>query len=240
MRPPEQKRARQSTRPHLRSDRTAAIEDWRELSGSRGGEAERLAAIGLVRPGSAPKTIACRACDEDHSATPEFDSIAGRYFHFCPIAGRVDIEPRDLGTFEIRATGNRRSVGRRLSRAARYRSRTRGRKSLAPGRGGRRRNIAHADLCLSNWKPTGFRCAGESGRRGAGDRNRNDLNEQPAARSTIDRCQIATRSSASATSLASRATASRSTENASLPISGCCAGIRSDFALVAAGRRMRT
>ena len=72
-------------------------------SSLKGVEAERLAAMGLVRPGSAPKTIACRACDEDHSTTPEFDSIAGRYFHFCPIAGRVDIEPRDLGTFEIRA-----------------------------------------------------------------------------------------------------------------------------------------
>ena len=70
---------------------------------ARGGEAERLATIGLVRPGSAPRTIACRACDEDHPATPEFDSIAGRYFHFCPIAGRVDIEPRDLGTLEIHA-----------------------------------------------------------------------------------------------------------------------------------------
>jgi hypothetical protein len=70
---------------------------------ARGGEAERLATIGLVRPGSFPRTIACRACDEDHSANPEFDSIAERYFHFCPIAGRVDIEPRDLGTLEINA-----------------------------------------------------------------------------------------------------------------------------------------
>ena len=56
-----------------------------------------------MRPGSAPSTIACRACDEDHAATPEFDSVAGRYFHFCPVAGRVEIDPRDLGTLEIRA-----------------------------------------------------------------------------------------------------------------------------------------
>ena len=68
-----------------------------------GAEAERLATLGLVRPGSAPKTIACRACDEDHPATPEFDSVTGRHFHFCPVAGRVDIEPRDLETLEIHA-----------------------------------------------------------------------------------------------------------------------------------------
>lgn len=70
---------------------------------ARGGEAERLAAVGLLRSGSAPKTIACRACDEDHPATPEFDSVAGQHFHFCPVAGRVDIEPRDLETLEIHA-----------------------------------------------------------------------------------------------------------------------------------------
>jgi hypothetical protein len=70
---------------------------------ARGGEAERLAAMGLVRPGSAPKTIACLACDEDHPATPEFDSVTGQHFHFCPVAGRVDIEPRDLETLEIHA-----------------------------------------------------------------------------------------------------------------------------------------
>ena len=68
-----------------------------------GAEAERLATLGLVRPGSAPKTIACRACDEDHPATLEFDSVTGRHFHFCPVAGRVDIEPRDLETLEIHA-----------------------------------------------------------------------------------------------------------------------------------------
>jgi len=34
---------------------------------ARGSEADRLVAIGLVRPGTAPRTIACRACDEDHS-----------------------------------------------------------------------------------------------------------------------------------------------------------------------------
>jgi hypothetical protein len=70
---------------------------------AHGAEAERLTTMGLVRSGSAPKTIACRACDEDHSATPEFDSVTGRYFHFCPVAGRVDIDPRDLEALEIRA-----------------------------------------------------------------------------------------------------------------------------------------
>ncbi len=69
----------------------------------RGGDAGHLVAMGLVRPGLAPTTIACRACDEDHSATPEFDGIAGRYFYFCPVAGRVDIELRDLETLEINA-----------------------------------------------------------------------------------------------------------------------------------------
>ena len=65
--------------------------------------ADRLIEIGLLRPGTAPSTIACRACDEDHAATPEFDSIARRYFHFCPVAGRVEVDPCDLGAFEIRA-----------------------------------------------------------------------------------------------------------------------------------------
>ena len=65
--------------------------------------ADCLIEIGLLRPGTVPSTIACRACDEDHAATPEFDSIARRYFHFCPIAGRVEVDPCDLGIFEIRA-----------------------------------------------------------------------------------------------------------------------------------------
>jgi hypothetical protein len=64
--------------------------------------AKRLAAAGLAQPGAAPKTIACRACDEDHAATPQFDSATARYFHFCPVAGRVEIEPRALETLEIR------------------------------------------------------------------------------------------------------------------------------------------
>jgi hypothetical protein len=66
--------------------------------------ADRLIGIGLLRPATVPNTIACRACDEDHAATPEFDSVARGYFHFCPIAGRVEVDPRDLGVFEIRAT----------------------------------------------------------------------------------------------------------------------------------------
>jgi hypothetical protein len=65
--------------------------------------ADRLIEMGLLRPATLPSTIACRACDEDHAATPEFDSVARRYFHFCPVAGRVEIDPRDLGTFEIHA-----------------------------------------------------------------------------------------------------------------------------------------
>lgn len=72
------------------------------LQKGRSAEAERLVTMGLVRPGPAPKTIACRACDEDHPATPEFDSATGHYFHFCPVAGRVDIDPRDLETLEVR------------------------------------------------------------------------------------------------------------------------------------------
>jgi hypothetical protein len=99
MRPPEQRR----DAANLLDLVCDLIEQPRARIGTsfleaRGGEAERLATIGLVRPGSAPRTIACRACDEDHSATPEFDDIARRYFHFCPIAGRVDIEPRDHAT----------------------------------------------------------------------------------------------------------------------------------------------
>jgi hypothetical protein len=62
-----------------------------------------LIEIGLLRPGMLPSTIACRACDEDHAATPEFDSIARRYFHFCPIAGRAEVDARDLGIFDIHA-----------------------------------------------------------------------------------------------------------------------------------------
>jgi len=65
------------------------------------GVADRLADIGLVRTGRAPSTIACRGCDGDHAATIEFDNPAGRYFHFCPVAGRVEIDPGDLGVLEI-------------------------------------------------------------------------------------------------------------------------------------------
>ena len=68
---------------------------------ARTSDVERLVTFGLVRRGSAPRTIACRACDEDHVATPEFDSVVGRYFHFCPVAGRVEIEPHDMETVEI-------------------------------------------------------------------------------------------------------------------------------------------
>ena len=104
MRPPEQSR----DAAYLLNLVCDLIEQPRARIGAsflelRGGEAKHLVAVGLVRPGSAPTTIACRACDEDHSATPEFDSIARRYFYFCPIAGRVDVELRDLGTLEINA-----------------------------------------------------------------------------------------------------------------------------------------
>jgi hypothetical protein len=70
---------------------------------SYGSAADRLIEIGLLQPAKAPNTIACRACDEDHAATPEFDSVARKYFHFCPIAGRVEVDPSDLREFEIRA-----------------------------------------------------------------------------------------------------------------------------------------
>src|SRR5262245_38270687 len=68
----------------------------------RGADTDRLIKIGVVRHGKMPATITCRACDEDHAATPESDARTGRYSHFCPVAGRVAIEPRDLGTFEVR------------------------------------------------------------------------------------------------------------------------------------------
>lgn len=70
--------------------------------GLRGADTDRLIKIGVMRPGKMPATITCRACDEDHAATPEFDARAGRYSHFCPVVGRVPIEPRDLATFEVR------------------------------------------------------------------------------------------------------------------------------------------
>jgi len=69
----------------------------------RDSTADRLIKMGLLRRGTLPSTIACRACDEDHAATPEFDSVARRYFHFCPVAGRVEVDPRDLKIFELRA-----------------------------------------------------------------------------------------------------------------------------------------
>src|SRR4051794_20587617 len=63
----------------------------------RGGDLDRLAEIGFLRLGATPSTIACRACDADHAATLEFDSLAERYFHFCPVAGRVEVNSHDLG-----------------------------------------------------------------------------------------------------------------------------------------------
>jgi hypothetical protein len=68
---------------------------------SYGGDAERLITMGLLRPTSGPRTIACRACDGDHGATVQFDTVSRQWFHFCPVAGRVEIEPRDLDTLEI-------------------------------------------------------------------------------------------------------------------------------------------
>lgn len=62
---------------------------------------QRLIAVGLLRPGKRPRTIACRQCDGDHSATPEYDSATKRFFHFCPVAGRVDIEPSELERLEV-------------------------------------------------------------------------------------------------------------------------------------------
>jgi hypothetical protein len=70
---------------------------------ARGGEADHLFEIGLVRPGTTRSTITCRVCDEDHAVVIEFDNLAGRHFHFCPVAGRVEIDPRDLRVLEIRA-----------------------------------------------------------------------------------------------------------------------------------------
>ena len=146
-------------------------------------DVERLVTFGLVRRGSAPRTIACRACDEDHATTPEFDSVAGRYFHFCPLVERGEIEPHDMETMEIcartivdllvAAFPVLPAIGQELVAG----------KAWHLGEAVVGGTSAHADLRVSNWKSTDFRCAGKSGRCGAGHRNRNDRNEPSAARS---------------------------------------------------------
>jgi hypothetical protein len=136
-----------------------------------GSAADCLIEIGLLRPGTVPSTIACRACDEDHAATPEFDSVARRYFHFCPVAGRVEVDPRDLGIFEIRA----RAMVDLLVAAFPV--------LPAVGRELVPRTAWHlGEAIVGQTSLTGFQRAGQSCRDSTGNRNRADRNEQPAAR----------------------------------------------------------
>jgi hypothetical protein len=57
-----------------------------------------LSRIGAVTAAEPSSIVTCRACDDDHGGRLEFDPSTGRYWHFCPHAGRVTIEDAALAT----------------------------------------------------------------------------------------------------------------------------------------------
>ena len=71
------------------------------LGCNRESGARILAGLGAVTPGARLETVVCRACDEDHPATIEFDAAKGRYVHFCPVAGFVAADDDDLCTSRL-------------------------------------------------------------------------------------------------------------------------------------------
>jgi hypothetical protein len=69
-------------------------EEWREAVAS-------LDRQHLLVPCPPATTITCRACDEDHPATIEYDTAESRHYYYCPVAGLVEIDGAELKTFKI-------------------------------------------------------------------------------------------------------------------------------------------
>ena len=93
---------RQSTDPvQLLCDLAEAPDDIfraADLGDTYGVAPDVLTAMGALLPGPPCQTVTCRACHSDHPADVEFNSETGRSFHFCPEAGFVALEDRDLAT----------------------------------------------------------------------------------------------------------------------------------------------
>ena len=60
-----------------------------------------LTDMGAVGAGPRLESVACQACDGDHSAAIEFNAQRRCYVHFCPEAGWVTVEDADLTTLRF-------------------------------------------------------------------------------------------------------------------------------------------
>jgi hypothetical protein len=60
-----------------------------------------LTDMGAVGAGPRLESVACQACDADHSAAIEFNAQRRCYVHFCPEAGWVTVEDADLTTLRF-------------------------------------------------------------------------------------------------------------------------------------------
>ena len=60
-----------------------------------------LSNIGAVTKGGPLSVLTCRACDGDHPVHLEFDPSTRRHWHFCPEAGRVEVEDNLLATIRV-------------------------------------------------------------------------------------------------------------------------------------------
>ena len=63
-----------------------------------GGSIDFLSNIGAVTKGEHLSVLTCRACDGDHPVRLEFESTTRRHWHFCPEAGRVNVEDDAIAT----------------------------------------------------------------------------------------------------------------------------------------------
>src|SRR3984893_4461310 len=66
-----------------------------------GGSIDFLSNIGAVTKGGLLSALTCRACHDDHPVHLEFDPSTRRHWHFCPEAGRVEVEDNLLATIRV-------------------------------------------------------------------------------------------------------------------------------------------
>jgi hypothetical protein len=69
-----------------------------ELDARYGSALRALADLGVIEAGAPLGIVTCRACDADHFATVEFDSVIRGYSYFCPEAGLLTVADSDLAT----------------------------------------------------------------------------------------------------------------------------------------------
>jgi hypothetical protein len=66
-----------------------------------GGSIDFLSSIGAVTKGGLLSALTCRACHDDHPVHLELDPSTRRHWHFCPEAGRVEVEDNLLATIRV-------------------------------------------------------------------------------------------------------------------------------------------